>query len=54
MRISRTESLSASIATSMGIWQKNADQRGKNKKLEHALNVIRKNILLETAKKSRR
>jgi len=53
MRISRTRSLNASIATSTGIWQRNADQRRKNEKPEHALNVTRKDILPETAKESK-
>ena len=53
MRISRIGSLSASIATSMGIWQRNADQRRRNEKSGHALNVTRKNILPETAKESK-
>ena len=52
-RISKTGSLSASIATSIGIWQRNADQRKRNKKLGHALNVTRKDISPETAKKSK-
>ena len=53
MRISRIESLSASIATSMSIWQRNADQRRRNEKPGHALNITRKNILPETAKESK-
>jgi len=52
-RISRTGSLSVSIATSMGIWQKNTDQIRWNEKPGHALNVTRKDILSETAKESR-
>jgi len=47
---SRTESLSASIATSMDTWQKNADQRKKNIKLGNVLNVRKKNTLPKTAK----
>ena len=53
MRISRIGSLSASIATSMSIWQRNADQRRRNEKPGHALNITRKNILPETAKESK-
>jgi len=53
MRISRIRSLSASIATSMGIWQRNANQRRRNKKPGHASNVTRKDISPETAKESK-
>jgi len=53
MRISRMGSLSASIATSIGIWQRNADQRRRNKKPGDALNVTRKDISPETAKESK-
>ena len=52
-RISRTESLSTSIATSMGIWQRNANQRRRNEKPGHVSNVTRKNTLQKTAKGSR-
>jgi len=48
--ISRTESLSASIATSMAIWQKNTDLRRKNKKCELVSNVTRRNALPKTVK----
>jgi len=41
MTTSRTGSLSASIATSMDIWQKNADPRRKNEKCELVSNVTR-------------
>ena len=44
MTISRTESLSASIATSMDIWKKNADQRGKNIILGNVSNATKKGI----------
>jgi len=50
---SKTGSLSASTATNMGIWQKNADQRRRNIKLESASNAKRKGTLQRTAKKSR-
>ena len=53
MRISKMGSLSTSIATSTSIWQRNADQRRRNKKPGHALNVTRKNISPETAKESK-
>ena len=44
MTISRTESLSASIATSMDIWKKNADQRRKNIILGNVSNATKKGI----------
>jgi len=49
--ISRIESLSASIATSMAIWQKNANPRRKNEKHKLVSNVIRRGTLLKTVKK---
>jgi len=52
-RISKTGSLSTSIATNMDIWQMNADQRRKNERPEYVLNVTRKDISPETAKKSK-
>jgi len=51
--ISKTGSLSASIATSMDTWQKNADQRRRNEKHKHVLNVTRRGILPKTARGSR-
>jgi len=48
--ISRTGSLSASIATSMAIWQKNADPRRKNEKYELVSNVTRRGTLPKTVK----
>ena len=50
---SKTGSLNASIETSMDIWQRNAEQRRKNGKHEHALNATRRDTLPRTAKKSR-
>ena len=47
-------SQSASIVTSMDTWQRNAEQRRKNKKPGCALNVTRKDISPETAKESKR
>ena len=47
------ESLNASIATSMSIQQRNTDQRRRNEKPGHALNMTRKDILPETAKESK-
>ena len=43
-------SLNASIATNMGTWQKNADQRRKNTKPGNVSNVRKKNTLPRTAK----
>ena len=51
---SKMGSLNTSIATSMDIWQRNAEQRRKNRKHEHALNATRRGILPRTAKESRR
>ena len=48
--ISRMESLSTSITTSMAILQKNADSRRRNKKHELVSNVTRKGTLLKTIK----
>ena len=50
---SRIGSLSASIATNMDTWQRNADQKRRNEKREHVLNVTRRGILPKTAKESR-
>ena len=53
MTISKTGSLSVSIATSMDIWQRNAEQRRRNKKHEHVLNATRRGILPKTVKENR-
>jgi len=53
MIISRMGSPSASIATSMVIWQRNANWKRRNKKHEHVLNATRRDILPRTAKESR-
>jgi len=45
MRTSKTESSSASIATNMDIWQKNANQRRENKRHELVSNVTRRGTL---------
>jgi len=45
---------SASTATNIGIWQKNADRRRKNMKLGNVSNVKRKDILQETARQHSR
>ena len=50
MTISKKRSLSASIATSIAIWQKNADSRRKNEKHELVSNVTRRGILPKTVK----
>jgi len=50
---SKTGSLSASTATNMDIWPRNAEQRRKNKRPEHVLNVTKKNISPEIAKESK-
>jgi len=51
--ILKTGSQSASITTSMDTWQRNAEQRRKNKKHKHVLNVTRRGILPRTAEGSR-
>ena len=48
--ISKIGSLSASIAISTDIWQRSAEQRRKNEKHEHVLNVTRRGILPKTVK----
>jgi len=53
MITSRIESLSALIATSMAIWQKNADWKRRNEKYEHVLNATRRGILLKIVKGNR-
>jgi len=45
---------SASTATNMDIWRRNAEQRKKNGIREPISNARRKDILLRTAKESRR
>jgi len=50
MKISKMGSLSASIATSMDIWQRSAEQRRRNEKHKHVLNATRRGILPKTAK----
>jgi len=51
--ISKTGSPSASIATNMDTWQKNAEERRKNERLGHASNVTKKDTLQRTAKESK-
>ena len=44
MTTSRMGSLSASIATNIDTWQRNADRKRRNEKHEHVLNVTRRDI----------
>ena len=53
MTISKMGSLSASTATSMDTWQKNAERRRKNEKHEYVLNATRKGILPKIVNGSR-
>ena len=53
MTISKTESPSASTATSMDTWQKNAERKRKNEKHKHVSNVTRRNILPKIVKGNR-
>jgi len=53
MTISKMGSLSASIATSMDIWQRNAEWKRRNEKHEHVLNATRRGILPKTVEGSR-
>ena len=53
MITSKIESLSASTVTSIDIWQRNVKGIRKNKKLEHASNVTRKDILPKSTKESK-
>ena len=46
-------SLSASTATSTDIWQRNAEQKRRNERHEHVLNVTRRGTLPETVKESK-
>ena len=50
----KTGSRSASIATNMDIWQRNAKQRRKNKTHEPVSNATRRGILPRTVKRNRR
>ena len=53
MRTLKMESLSASTTTSTNIWQRNAKQRRRNKRLEHASNVTGKDISPKIAKRNK-
>ena len=52
-RTSKMESPSASIATSMVIWQRNADWKRRNKKHERVSNVTRRGTLPKIVKGNR-
>jgi len=54
MKTSKMESPSASIATSMVIWQRNADQRKRNEKHKLALNATRRGTLPKIVKENSR
>jgi len=53
MTISKTGSLSASIATSTDTWQRNTDRKRRNKKHKRVLNATRRGILPKTAEGSK-
>ena len=53
MTISKMESPSASTATSMDTWQKNAERKRKNEKYECVLNATRRGTLPKIVKGSR-
>jgi len=53
MITTRMESLSASIVTSIDIWQKSTDWKRRNKKHECVLNATRRDILPKIAKGNR-
>ena len=53
MIISKMGSPSASTATNIVIWQRNADQRRKNRKREPVSNVTRKSTSPKITKESR-
>ena len=46
-------SQSASIATNMDIWQRNAEQRRRNEIHKHVSNMTRRGILPRTVKRNR-
>jgi len=54
MKTSKMESPSASIATSMIIWQRNADWKRRNEKHEGVLNVTRRGTLPKTVERNSR
>jgi len=54
MTILKMGSRSASIATNTDIWQRNAEQRRRNKTYEPISNVTKRGILPRTVKKNRR
>jgi len=52
--ISKTGNQSVSTATNMDTWQRNAEQRRKNEKHEHVLNVTKRDTSPKTVKENRR
>ena len=53
MRTSKMGSPSASIATSMVIWQRNTNRKRRNEKYEHVSNVTRRGTLPKIVKGNR-
>jgi len=53
MIISKMGSPSASTATSMATWQKNAEWKRRNEKHEHVSNVTRRGILPKIEKRNK-
>ena len=51
--ISKMGSLSASIAISTDIWQRNAEQKRKNERHKHVLNMTRRGTSPKTVKENR-
>ena len=54
IKTSKTGSLSVSIATIMDIWQKNAEQKGRNEKHKPVSNATRRGTLPKTVEENRR
>ena len=50
----KTENPNILTATNIGMWQRNADQRRKNMKLESVSNMKRKDILQRTTREHSR
>ena len=53
MRTLKMRSLNALTATSMDIWQRNAKQKRRNEKPEHASNVTKKDTLPKIVKENK-
>ena len=49
----KIRSPNVSTATSMATWQKNTDQKGRNKKHKHVSNATRRGILPKIAKENK-